>query len=59
MPKITSSDIKKLPPKYHDVTRYPNIVNHYEQEFKDKFSEMLVRSLAQITKKMVEMKKKK
>jgi len=50
---ITSSDIKKLPKKYHDQTRYPNIVTKYEDEFKQNYSVMLSKSLVQLTKKMV------
>lgn len=37
MPKIISSDIKKLPKKYHDAPRFPVVVKGYEERFKDNY----------------------
>ena len=58
MPKIISSDIKKLKKKYHDISRYPKVTDGYENKFKKEYHTTLDTTLIELTKKMITFKNK-
>ena len=53
MPKITPSDKKKLPKKYHELPRYPSITYGYERVFKKNYYKTLDKMFLGITKQML------
>jgi len=59
MPKVVSSDKKKLKKKYHDQPRYPAITYGYEGDLKKAFGRQLVKTGTELSKKMVEIVKTK
>ena len=52
MPKVTSSDKKKLPAKYHDAPRF-DMIYKYEGQAKKDYGLMLNRMVNEIGKKAI------